>query len=270
MNMARCARFRSVLCAMLMLPAATAGLDAPAVRAAAPAAPIELTVYAAASLKDALNALAPVCGKSAGASLLFNFGASNDLARQIQAANKADVFFSADESWMDQVAAAGLVDASSRRSLLSNRLVVVTPADSSLAVGAAADLAGPNVKRLSLANPDAVPAGKYAKAWLERAGVWDEVKDKVVPAPDARAALAAVESGAVEAGVVYRTDAGIAKRAKVVFTVPESEGLRISYPVAALEDRPSLAASRKVVDCFSGPEGRAVFERFGFVVLVAR
>ena len=243
--------------------AAPASVAAPA----AHPAPVELTVYAAASLRDALDELGPTCGQSAGAALVLNFGSSNDLARQILAANKADVFFSADEAWMDQVAAKGLVDAASRRALLSNRLVVVAPADSTLVVASAADLAGPGVKRLSLASPDAVPAGKYAKAWLEKAGVWEKVKDKVAPAPDARAALAAVESGGVEAGVVYRTDATIAKKAKVIFTVPEEEGPRVSYPLAALRDRPHLETARRVVDCFASAEGRAVFERHGFIVL---
>jgi len=240
-----------------------------AVLPGAAAPPIELAVYAAASLKDVLNELAPACGRAAGAQLVFNFGASNDLARQIVAANKADVFFSADEARMEEVAAQDLVDATSRRTLLSNRLVVVVPSDSTLAIGSAADLAGPAVKRLSLANPDAVPAGKYAKAWLEKAGAWERTKDKVVPAPDVRAALAAVEAGAVEAGIVYRTDAAIAKKVKVVFMVPEAEGPRIAYPLAALKDRPNLEAARRLVDCYAGAEARTAFEGFGFVVLDA-
>lgn len=241
----------------------------PASLEAAPAAPpaVELTVYAAASLRDALDELGPACGKAAGAALRFNFGASNDLAHQILAANKADVFFSADEAWMDQVAAQGLVDAASRRSLLSNRLVVVAPADSTLSVASAADLAGPGVKRLSLANPDAVPAGKYAKAWLEKAGAWEKVKDKVAPTPDVRAALATVESGGVDAGIVYGTDAVIAKGVKVIFSVPVAEGPRVSYPIAALAERPHLESARRAVDCLAGAGGRAVFERHGFIVL---
>ncbi|HET8948780.1 MAG TPA: molybdate ABC transporter substrate-binding protein, partial [Candidatus Polarisedimenticolia bacterium] len=186
---------------------------------ASAAAPVELMVYAAASLKDALDAIGPACGKGAGATVLFNFGASNDLAQQILAANKADVFFSADEGWMDRVAAKDLVDVASRRSLLSNRLAVVVPADSDLAIRDAADLAGSKVKHLSLANPDAVPAGRYAKAWLEKVGAWDGVKGKVAPAPDVRATLAAVEAGAAEAGIVYLTDAAIGRRSKVAYTV---------------------------------------------------
>ncbi len=235
--------------------------------AAADPGPVELAVYAAASLRDALDEAGPACGREAGAGVVFNFGASNDLARQILTANKADVFLSADEGWMDQLAAQGLVDPVSRRGLLSNRLVVVVPADADLAIASAADLAGPRVKHLSLANPEAVPAGKYAKAWLEKTGAWNAVRDRVAPAPDVRAALAAVEAGAAQAAIVYATDAAIAKRAKIAYTVPESEGPKISYPVAALRERPHLDAARRLVACLGGPEARRVFVRFGFIVL---
>ena len=213
-----------------------------------------------------LAELAPAVERATGTRLVFNLGASNDLARQIVAANKADLFFSADEGWMDQVAAAGLVDGGSRRSPLSNRLVVVVPAASSLQIAAAADLVSPAVRRLSLANPEIVPAGKYAKAWLVSKGAWQAVAQRVVPALDVRAALAAVESGAVEAGVVYRTDAATSGRVRVAYVVPEGEGARISYALAALQPRPHLEAARAVAAWLCGPEAAAVFERLGFVV----
>ena len=225
----------------------------------------DVTVYAAASLRDALQAIAPLCGPQVQVHLVFNFGASNDLARQIVAANKADVFFSADEAGMDLAAKEGLVDASSRESLLGNRLVVVVPKGSGLSLGDATAL--DSVKRLALANPDAVPAGKYAKAWLEKIGLWEKLRERVVPFPDVRATLAAVEAGAVDAGIVYRTDAAIAKGASVAFEVPAGDGPKISYPVAALAQRPALEAARRTVTCFEGAEARAVFEKLGFVVL---
>jgi molybdate transport system substrate-binding protein len=234
--------------------------------AASDSAHAELTLYAAASLRDALEAILPECGKATSTLLVPNLGASSDLARQIQAANKADIFFSADEAWMDKLAASGLVDPASRRSPLSNRLVVVAPADSSLAVSSAADLVNGSIRRLSLANPEAVPAGKYAKAWLEKAGVWDRVKERVLPGIDVRAALAAVESGGAEAGIVYRTDARISSRVRVLFEVPEGDGPPISYSIAAMKDRPHLEAAREVVACISGREAAKTFERLGFVV----
>jgi molybdate transport system substrate-binding protein len=232
-----------------------------------PAAPVEIVVYAAASLRDVLQQLAPAGEKAVGARPVFNFGASNDLARQIEAANKADVFLSADEAWMDHVAQAGLVDAASRRSLLSNRLVVVGAADSALRIASPSDLALPAVRRLALANPEAVPAGKYAKAWLEKAGAWSPVADRVVPFPDVRATLAAVESGGAEAGIVYRTDAATSAKAKVLYEVPAADGPRISYAIAALKDRPQAAAARRFVSWLAVPEATAAFERSGFIVL---
>jgi len=227
--------------------------------------PVELAFYAAASLRDALEELAPAAEQATGARLVLNLGASSDLARQIVAAHQADLFLSADEAWMDHLAAAGLVDTGSRRSPLSNRLVVVVPVDSPLTVAAAADLAGPAVRRLALAHPEAVPAGRYAKAWLEAAGAWDAVSSRVVPALDVRAALAAVESGGVDAGVVYSTDAATSRRVRVVHEVPASQGPRISYALAALAGRPHLERARAVAAWLAGPAAAPVFARHGFV-----
>ena len=250
--------------AIVLLLAATIGAPEPGA-----AAQPEIMVYAAASLRDVLGAIEPICERQAGVHLVHNFGASNDLARQIVAANKADIFFSADEAWMDHVAGAGLIEPASRRSLLSNRLVVVVPADSAIPIRSVADLTLDAVKRVSLANPEAVPAGRYARAWLQTAGVWDKVAGKVVPAPDVRAALATVEAGAVEAGIVYRTDAAISRRAKVAFVAPADQGPRISYPVAALKDRPHLDAARRAIACYGEVEAKDLFERAGFIVLDA-
>src|SRR3989442_8558650 len=194
-------RLGTASAALMALQTALSG--APAARPVSP----EINVYAAASLRDVLQQLAAACEEAVGAHLVFNFGASNDLARQIEAGNKADVFFSADEVWMDHVAQAGLADAESRRSLLSNLLVVVALKDSPLDVRSPRDLVGPDVRRISLANPEAVPAGKYAKAWLEKGGLWDDLRDRVLPGLDVRAALAAVESRGGVAGVVYRAGA---------------------------------------------------------------
>lgn len=227
--------------------------------------PVEIQLYAAASLRDVLQELAPALERATDTSVALNLGASSDLARQIVAANRADVYFSADEAWMDHVAEAGLVDEASRRSPLSNQLVIVVPADSGLEIRSAADLAAPAVRRLSLAQPETVPAGKYAKAWLRSRGQWTAVAERVVPALDVRAALAAVESGAVEAGVVYSTDAAISDRVRVAYEVPESEGPKISYALAALAERPHLDVARAVVAWLAGPEAAPIFERFGFV-----
>jgi molybdate transport system substrate-binding protein len=238
--------------------------------AAGSAAPVEITIYAASSLRDVLRELAPAVEAATGTRLVFNLGASNDLARQIVAAHKADLFFSADEAWMDHLATAGRVDADSRCAPLANRLVVVVPAESALAIAGARDLADPAIRRIALANPEAVPAGKYAKAWLESRGVWTEIADRVIPALDVRAALAAVEASAADAGVVYRTDAALSTRIRVAFALPEGEGPRIVYSLAALQGRPHLEASRAIAAWLAGPRAAPVFERYGSIAAAPR
>jgi molybdate transport system substrate-binding protein len=144
----------------------------------------------------------------------------------------------------------------------------VVPVDSKQKPGSVAELRG--VKRLALADPAAVPAGLYAKAWLEKAGVWKELEPRVVPALDVRAALATVEAGRVEAGVVYATDAAASKRVRVVLTVPEAEGPRIVYPVAALSKGKAPEAGLAFVRFLQGDSARRIFERYGFLFLPGR
>jgi molybdate transport system substrate-binding protein len=224
----------------------------------------ELNVYAAASLTDCLKELGASFEKATGNKLVFSLGGSNDLARQIKAGAPADVFFSADKAQMDGVAAAGLVRAQDRVDVLSNVLVAVVPLNPALKLAAPADL--PALGRLALADPQAVPAGVYARTWLESIGLWDKVKDHVIPTLNVRAALAAVESENADAGIVYRTDAAISKRVKVAFEVPRDKGPAIVYPLAP------LAASKKpeaaeLVRYLTSAEARVVYERYGFVVL---
>jgi molybdate transport system substrate-binding protein len=222
----------------------------------------EVLVFAAASLTESLQAIGKACEGKPGTAVRFSFGASSDLARQIQAGAPADVFFSADTAKMDTLEKAGLVRHADRRAFLSNELVVVVPSASSLRVAGAKDLA--KLPRLALADPEAVPAGIYARKWLEAEGVWTGLRPKVVPTLDVRSTLAAVESGAVEAGIVYRTDAAISKKVRAAFVV--TNGPAITYEVAKLASSKSSAAQR-FVDFAAGEEGRAVFERRGFKVL---
>jgi molybdate transport system substrate-binding protein len=231
---------------------------------AGPVAAEDVTVYAASSLTDALQDVARGFEAQTGHKVVFNVGASNDLARQIKAGAPADVFFSADKAQMDGLEASGLVRASDRADVLSNVLVIVVP------VSAAARMSGPadllTAKRLALADPQAVPAGVYARSWLESIGLWDKLKDRVVPTLNVRAALSAVESENVDAGIVYRTDAAISKRTKVAFEVPREQGPPIVYPLAPLAASRSRATA-DLVRYLTSPAARAVYERHGFVVL---
>ncbi len=221
-------------------------------------------VFAAASLSNALEEIAATHRAEAVQEVRFNLGASSDLARQIIAGASADVFFSADTAQMDAVEKAGLVTAADRTDLLSNVLVVIVPAESKLELLNSAGLVG--VERLALADPQAVPAGVYARKWLESIGLWAQVESHVIPTLNVRAALAAVESGNAEAGVVYKTDAATTKRARVAFEVPASEAPKIVYVVALLANARSDGARRFVEKLRSKDAARA-FERAGFLVL---
>jgi molybdate transport system substrate-binding protein len=226
-----------------------------------------IDVFAAASLTDALGAIGRAWEGASGTRVSFNFAGSNDLARQIRAGAPADVFVSADPAQMDTLERAGLVRAGERVDLLSNVLVVVVPRDAAFTPAATAELR--RVRRLALADPQAVPAGVYARQWLERVGLWAELRERVVPALDVRAALAAVEAGHVEAGVVYRTDAALAPRARTAFTVPREDGPQITYVAAPLRASKHAAAAAAFVRHLRSAEAASVFERHGFLVLAA-
>ncbi len=228
--------------------------------------PSEVVVFAAASLTDVLQGLAAPAERDLGVRLVFNFAGSGDLTRQIAAGAPADVFFSADEEWMDRLARAGRIDPATRVSFLTNRLVIVVPADREGAGFTLQDLSGAAVRRLALADPDSVPAGRYAREWLAARGVWTSLADRIVPALDVRAALAAVETGAVDAGIVYRTDALGTRRVRVVFEVPEEEALRISYPVAVIAGTSRHEAASRLVQWLASERAEEVFRRSGFGV----
>jgi molybdate transport system substrate-binding protein len=231
-------------------------------------APSRVTVFAASSLREACDDVAELWrAEHPDADLVFNFAASNFLAQQIEATRAADLFLSADSEQLERVRRAGAIASDGPKPWLSNQLVVVAPASaSSVVVNGAADLSGPLVARLSLANPQAVPAGKYARKWLEAQGVWRSVEARAVPGVDVRAALAAVEAGACELGVVYATDAAISERVRVVFRVPPEQCPRIEYSLAALRGPAPAPLVAEALAHFSSPAADACFARRGFVV----
>lgn len=232
--------------------------------AALPARADEVSLFAAASLTDALQEAAKGFEAASGHRVSFNFGGSNDLARQIRAGAPADLFFSADLAQMQALEKDGRVSPVDRIDVLSNALAVVVPSDSSAKVAYAADLRG--FGKLALANPEAVPAGVYAKQYLQAEGAWDAVKAKVVPTLDVRAALAAVESGHADAGIVYRTDAALSRRVKVAFEVPRERGPKIVYPLSLVMGAKPAAAQLR--DYLVSDAARAVYEKHGFVVIL--
>ena len=226
--------------------------------------PTQITVSAAVSLSDVLTAIGDEYGRRALGSVRFNFGASNVLARQIVDGAPVDVFISADDAQMDVVARANLLEPGSRVPLLRNQLAVVVPNDRPRTFRSIGDLADPALKRIAIGDPAAVPAGVYAKQYLQAQGLWTVVEPRVVPAGSVRAALSAVETGAADAGIVYRTDARLALHASIAWVVSAAEGPRILYPGAIVRTSPRPLDARKFLDFLRGDPATRLFERFGF------
>jgi molybdate transport system substrate-binding protein len=227
---------------------------------------VELTVHAAASLTDVMKEIGVAYEKESGDKLQFNFGASSMLARQIEEGAPADLFFSADEAKMDALEKKDLLLTGTRRSLLSNLLVIVVATDASTAPKSASDLTKPEFKKIALGEPQTVPAGIYAREYLQKLGLWDSLKEKVVPTESVRAALAAVESGNVEAGFIYKTDSLISKKVKIAVEIPAVEGPKISYPMAVLKSSQQPERAKKLEEYLAGPAARQIFEKFGFII----
>ena len=227
----------------------------------------EITVFAAASLTDSLKEIAIAYEKESGDKIAFNFGASSTLARQIEEGAPADIFFSADEARMDGLQKRELIDTATRKRRLGNALVVVAAADSKLQIHSANDLTNAEVKQIALADPQAVPAGVYAKAWLEKQRLWPAIEPKVVPTENVRGALAAVEAGNVEAGVVYKTDPGISKKVRIAYEVPLNDAPNISYPMALVKESKQAEAAKKFLNYLASEEAGQVFKRLGFILL---
>jgi molybdate transport system substrate-binding protein len=226
----------------------------------------EILVAAAASLTDVLKELSAAYQSKGKNTVNFNFGPSSTLARQIEEGAPADVFFSADLPQMDNLDKNGRLEPGTRKNLLSNQLVIIVPADSKLGIGSPKDLLKSEVKRIALAEPP-VPVGAYSGKYLEAEGLWDKIKPKVVPVQDVRATLASVESGNVEAGFVYKTDAAVSKKVKIVYEVPIDKGPKIVYPVAIVKESKRKDTARDFLNYVQTPASKELFKKYGFVVL---
>jgi len=230
-----------------------------------------MVVFAAASLKNALDEIATAWAKDTGKPApRISYAASSALARQMEQGAPTDLFLSADLDWMDYAAGKNLIRPDSRFNLLGNKIVLIAPRDSTTTTLAlsggdlAKALAG---GKLSMGNVDAVPAGKYGKAALEKLGAWTSVKDSIAQAENVRAALVLVARGEAPLGIVYSTDAAAEPGVKIVATFPADSHPPITYP-AALARESKNADARNFLDFLSSAKARAVFEKQGFAVLV--
>jgi molybdate transport system substrate-binding protein len=251
------ARFvRATLAALLLVAA-------PLVASAA-----DVTVFAAASLTNALQKVSDSYKAKTGQTVAMSFAASSVLAKQIEASGGSDMFVSADKDWMDYLDNKGLIAHETRKNLLGSHLVLIAPAASSIKVMIAPhfDLSGAlGGGRLSVADPDSVPAGKYAKAALTTLGIWSMVADHLVIAENVRVALAYVARGEAPLGIVYTTDAMADPKVKIVDTFPDNTHQPIVYPVALTRD--AKPAAKAFLDYLGGPEAAAIFSKAGFNVL---
>jgi molybdate transport system substrate-binding protein len=227
----------------------------------------EILVSAAASLADVLKEISKGYQAKSKHTVKFNFGPSSGLARQIEEGAPADIFFSADVPQMDTLDKNGRLEPGTRKNLLSNRLVIIVPADSKLVLSSPKNLLKADIKKIALAEPSSVPVGVYTSKYLTDEGLWDQVKPKVVPVQDVSATLASVESGNVEAGFVYKTDAAVSKKVKIVYEVPTDKGPKIIYPVAIVKESKRKDAARDFMNYVQSGAAKDAFRKYGFVAL---
>ncbi|MDU2941772.1 MAG: molybdate ABC transporter substrate-binding protein [Enterobacteriaceae bacterium] len=227
----------------------------------------KITVFAAASLTNAMQDIAKEYKKEKNVEVVSSFASSSTLARQIEAGAPADLFISADQKWMDYAVDKKAIDTSSRETLLGNSLVAVAPKASKLdkvTIDAKTDwtrlLDG---GRLAVGDPDHVPAGIYAKEALQKLGAWETLSPKLAPAEDVRGALALVERNEAPLGIVYGSDAVASKGVKVVGTFPEDSHQKVEYPLAIIDGHKNATVSA-FYDYLKGPQASAIFKRYGF------
>ncbi|MEZ5774624.1 MAG: molybdate ABC transporter substrate-binding protein [Hyphomicrobiaceae bacterium] len=260
----RASLWRRLTLALLTLAVpAELGLPAPA-----RAGEGDVLVFAAASLRNALDKVNADCAARTGVTATASYAATSALARQIEAGAPADVFFAADLAWMEKLLAEGEVKKDTVRQLLGNDIVLIAPAGEAPAatIGRDLDLAGLiGDSRLAMANVEAVPAGRYGRAALEFLGLWESVKDKLAEADNVRSALALVATGEARVGIVYRTDAIVEPRVTILGNFPEASHPPIVYPVAETSQSKSPGTA-DYLTCLTSPEAAEIFRAEGFVV----
>jgi molybdate transport system substrate-binding protein len=250
-----------------------AGFAAAIVMAGLPAAALaqekSITVFAAASLKNALDEVDSLFTAQSGIKVVASYAASSSLMKQIEQGAPADVFLSADIDWMDYGIKHNLIKNDTRKDLLGNRLVLIAPKDSKIGnvtIAPGFDLAAlVGSGRIATGDVRAVPAGLYAKAALEKLGIWPSVESKIAMAENVRAALVLVARGEAPLGIVYETDAKVDPSVKIIGVFPEDSHPPIIYPVAMTKNAKPGAA--QYLAFLTTPEAKAVFERYGFRVL---
>jgi molybdate transport system substrate-binding protein len=230
-------------------------------------AAVTLNIQAASSLKDAINAINDLYKqKNTNLTININLASSGTLQQQIEQGAPADVFISAAAAQMDNLQKANLIDNNSRKNLLYNRVVLIVPNDSTLGLTSFNDLATAKVNKIAIGDPKSVPAGTYAQQAFDLLGITSQVTGKYVRGADVKAVLSYVESGNVDAGIVYSTDALVSTKVKVVAGAPDSINAKVVYPVAVVAASKVKDAAKAYQDFLFSSEAKAIFEKYGFTL----
>jgi molybdate transport system substrate-binding protein len=231
----------------------------------APGADGKILVSAAASLKNAFEEIGPLFEKNTGMQVSFNFGGSGLLQKQIEAGAPVDVFASAGEKQMNDLHTKGLIFSETKRSLAENTLVLITRMRSPLQLHSFSDLLKPEIDRLAIGNPKTVPAGQYAEEALRHLNLWDRLQPRLIMAENVRQVLDYVVRGEVQAGIVYASDAPIARgKVAIAATAPEGSHERILYPIAIVKDTGFRRGAQQFINFVIGDTGLAILEKYGF------
>jgi molybdate transport system substrate-binding protein len=230
--------------------------------------PVTLNLSVAASVTDAIKEIDGLYVKDrTWVTLIPNFASSGTLQKQIENGAPADVFISAAAAQMDALQKQGLIIDSSRKNLLMNKVVLIVPLDSKLGLTSFNDLATDKVKQLAIGDPKSVPAGTYAQAAFDQLGITDKIKSKYVIGSDVRQVLNYVETGNVDAGVVYTTDTIVSTKVKIVASAPDEINAKIVYPVAVVKASKYADESNDFISFLFSPSAIASFEKYGFTVI---
>lgn len=229
---------------------------------------VNITVSAASSLKDAMNELKDVYAKEKSeVNITYNFGSAGSIQQQIENGANVDLFISAAQKQMDALKEKGLLEDVTRKDLLGNSLVLIVPKDSSL-TATFEELAMDKVKKLALGEPGTTPAGQYAEDVFKKFNILDKIKTKVIYAKDVKEVLTWVETGNVDAGIVYETDAKASQKVKKIADAPAESHKPILYPASVIKSSKNLDRAKAYLDFLSGDKGKVVFEKYGFKFLL--
>lgn len=224
----------------------------------------EILVLAAASLTDVLNELATSYKEITGVTVTFSFASSGALQTQIESGSPADIFFSAAQRQMNALEEKDLIETDTRKNLVENKVVLITPVNSALNIKSFNDMANPNVQKIGLGEPKSVPVGQYSEEILSNLSILDIVKPKAVYGSDVRNVLSWVETGEIDCGIVYETDAKIANNINIVTQAPEGSHRKVIYPIAVIKSSQNKEEAQKFIDYISTDSSMEVFNKYGF------